>query len=229
MAEYTTSAEELCDAYRGVRARVRAAVESVAPEHMERFCPATPAWRAHDVLAHLVGVPSDVLAGNLDGVASNPWTQAQVDARRDVTPAEMLDAWDVDGVAVEPIMTAVGVPTFGQMVFDAVTHELDLLHGIARPADGDSSGVARSFEWLVGVAGPSRPEPLLLRTEIGEVVVGVGEPAVSVELSRFEYIRAASGRRSASQVAAYPSHGTLDPTAILGAPLFSLATTDIIE
>ena len=40
----------------------RAAARAIAP--------ATPEWRVHDVLAHLVGVPADILAGRLDGVAS---------------------------------------------------------------------------------------------------------------------------------------------------------------
>ena len=116
---------ELIEAYKGVRARVRAAVEAAAPDAMSATCPATPEWRVHDLLAHLVGVANDVREGRIDGVATNPWTQAQVDARLTMSEAEMLDTWDADSVAIEPLFEAVGFGTFGQMVFDAVTHEYD--------------------------------------------------------------------------------------------------------
>src|SRR4051794_2958279 len=129
--------EELIEAYRGVRRRVRAAVESEAAheERLARPCPATPAWTVHDTLAHLVGVPHDVRTGNIEGVASDPWTQAQVDARRGMSEAEMLDEWDDDSVAIEPMFAAVGFGTFGQMVFDAFTHEIDIHHALGLHAD----------------------------------------------------------------------------------------------
>src|SRR5271154_6375492 len=81
-------------AYRGVRARVRGVVEGVDASALERVAPATPKWRAHDVLAHLVGGPDDVVNGRMDGLASEPWTQAQVDARRAATAAALLNEWD---------------------------------------------------------------------------------------------------------------------------------------
>ena len=130
--ERTRSPEDLFAGYCGVRARVRAAVESVPTAALDARCPATPDWRVHDVLAHLVGVPNDVLAGRLEGVATDPWTQAQVDARRDTTAAEMLDAWDADGTAMEPLFAVVGFERFGQMLFDAITHENDLCHALRR-------------------------------------------------------------------------------------------------
>ncbi len=42
----------------------------------------TDVGHLHDALAHLVGVAVDLQAGNLDGVGSEDWTAAQVDARR---------------------------------------------------------------------------------------------------------------------------------------------------
>src|SRR5579862_1280088 len=68
-------------AYRGVRARVREIVEGTDPSALQRVVPATPKWTGHDVLAHMVGVPNDVVHGRMEGLASESWTQAQVDAR----------------------------------------------------------------------------------------------------------------------------------------------------
>ena len=65
-------------AYRGAaHARARAWSKASTRARSSASVPATPAWRAHDVLAHLVGVPDDVVNGRLDGLASDSWTQAQ--------------------------------------------------------------------------------------------------------------------------------------------------------
>ncbi|MGH2760230.1 MAG: maleylpyruvate isomerase N-terminal domain-containing protein, partial [Actinomycetota bacterium] len=44
--------------------------------------PATPEWSMTDVIAHLAGILADIRAGNLEGVATDPWTAKQVEARR---------------------------------------------------------------------------------------------------------------------------------------------------
>ena len=44
------------------------------PTRCSPVVPATPEWRAHDVLAHLVGVTDDVVNGRLDGIATDAWT-----------------------------------------------------------------------------------------------------------------------------------------------------------
>ncbi len=225
----TRSPEELYDAYCGVRRRVRAAVESVPVEALDGPCPATPGWRVHDVLAHLVGVPNDVLAGRLEGVATDAWTQAQVDARRDTPAAEMLDAWDADGTAIEPLFAVVGFGRFGQMVFDSVTHELDLCHALGVAPERGSLAVDCSFDWLVGVAGPSREQALRVRTERDDVVIGAGEPVATVEMPRFDFVRASCGRRSGAQVRAFANEGLEPPELILTAPIFTLADVDIVE
>ena len=194
--ERTRGPEELFDAYCGVRRRAGAAVESVPTAALDATCPATPDWRVHDVIAHLVGAPNDVLAGKLEGVATDPWTQAQVDACRDTPAAEMLDAWDADGTAMEPLFAVVGFDRFGQMLFDAVTHENDVCHALGVGADRENLGVDCSFDWLVAVAGAFRAEPLRVRTGRDDVVIGQGEPVATIDLTRFEFVRASSGRRS---------------------------------
>src|SRR5262249_10638714 len=73
--------EEHTDAYRELRLRVTALMADVDDETMASPSPATPEWTVHDVLAHLVGVTDDVVNGRLDGIATDEWTQKQVDAR----------------------------------------------------------------------------------------------------------------------------------------------------
>ena len=68
-------------AYRGVRERVSELVTSPEVDAAAPV-PTCPAWAVGDVVAHLTGVVDDVMAGRLEGVATDPWTEAQVVARR---------------------------------------------------------------------------------------------------------------------------------------------------
>ena len=66
-----------------LRVRVIELVRDVDPAVLDRPAAATPGWRVRDVLAHMVGVSDDVVNGRLDGIASDEWTGAQVERRRD--------------------------------------------------------------------------------------------------------------------------------------------------
>lgn len=221
--------EQLRDAYRGVRSRVRTMIEAASPDQLESVCPTTPAWRVRDTLAHVGGVPCDILAGKLEGVASDVWTQAQVDARVATPVNEILDAWDDEGAQIEPMMSLFPIVTLGQMVFDAVTHELDIAHSLGVAADRSSDAVAYAFGWIARNAGPGTLQPLVLHTDAGEVPFGSSEDPISVEVSQFDFMRAATGRRSAEQIAAFTSSRPLDPSQLLAAPIFALSTIDIVE
>jgi hypothetical protein len=54
-------------AYRGIRGRVTELTAGLDDEAAAQLTPACPNWRLQDVVAHLVGVNADVLAGNIDG------------------------------------------------------------------------------------------------------------------------------------------------------------------
>ena len=56
--------------------------------------PCCPGWTVRDVLSHVAGIPDDVLAGRLDGVATDPWTAAQVERNRDLAVADLLARWN---------------------------------------------------------------------------------------------------------------------------------------
>src|SRR5262245_40632639 len=70
--------DEHADAYRDLRERVTVLMADVDDAALAAPSPATPEWTVHDVFAHLVGVTDDVVAGRLDGVATDEWTQKQV-------------------------------------------------------------------------------------------------------------------------------------------------------
>src|SRR6188472_2058467 len=88
-------------AYRELRARVDELVRATDPSALDDIAPATPEWRVRDILAHMSGVNTDIVNGNLSGVATDAWTDAQVATRRDWAVSELLDEWDTNAGVVE--------------------------------------------------------------------------------------------------------------------------------
>ena len=203
--------------YRGIRGRIADLVRDLDADTLARTAPATPAWSVQDVLAHLVGDVTDVVEGNLDGVATDAWTQAQVDRRRGASVADLLDEWERGAVVVEP--TIEHFPTMMQAMFltDAVTHEHDIRHAIGRPGARDSDAIAFSYTRAVGAVGVARGEAGAVRIvhEAGEDVVGEGATTATVRTSRFEIVRAAVGRRSHEEIAAWDWDGEPTPAAFV--------------
>ncbi len=217
-------------AYHGIRERVRALIGSASDAQLESMCPTTPAWRVRDTLAHLGGVPCDILAGRMENVASDEWTQAQVDMRTEWSIAKILDAWDDEGEQLVPIMEMFPIVSLGQMVFDAYTHELDIAHALGVVTDHSVDVAQYSFQWAVTVAGPGTTQPLHLCTPNGEVAFGPAtDTSPTLTIDAFDFARAATGRRSANQIAAYESSAAIDPHKLLLAPFFSVSAVDIVE
>ena len=162
--------------------------------------PACPSWRVHDVLAHVVGVTSDVLAGRLDGVATDPWTAAQVESRRDATLGEMIDEWTANAEAFDAVIPAMG-PVSGQLIFDTWTHEQDLRGALQQPGHRDGPEILLAFEFLLTWWKPQ----VAVVSDGWTFSPDDGAPA-TLRASRFELMRTFSGRRSADQVAALDWH-----------------------
>lgn len=215
--------------YAALRARVCALVE-VADEHvLGAIVAATPAWRARDLVAHLVGVTADVVHGRLDGVATDAWTARQVEERRDVRTGDLLREWEELGPRFESVMRDVPDAISGQAVFDAATHEHDLRHALGAPGARASDAVAVAWDWIVGARAGVGDHALRLVADGRSVVVGVGEPVATVAASRFELFRAMSGRRTAGEITAYDWDRSPDPEWLLGAPIFTMRTASLGE
>jgi uncharacterized protein (TIGR03083 family) len=209
------------------------ALARARPDDLEATAPATPEWRVRDVLAHLGGVCDDVVHGNLAEVGTNPWTATQVEKRRDWTVDEILAEWEQHGGAVDELIDQAPPGLFGQLLFDAWTHEQDIRGGLRAPGGRDSMAAARSYEWATEALegrdrGEGRPE-LSLVTEKTVCVVGSGAPSVTVRAEQFELLRAMTGRRSTAQVRAYAWDGRPDPERLLLAPFFHPPVDDLVE
>jgi hypothetical protein len=218
-------------AYRDLRARVSDLVGSATPEQLEQRAPATPEWRTRDVLCHLVGVTADVLAGNLDGVTTDAWTAAQVASRGDRSVDEVLAEWEENGPQVEPTIASWGVIA-GQFVGDAVTHEHDIRGALDRPGARESEALVIAYRWMGELIGGMRDTAevgaLTVETEVGSDTFGTGAATSRCHASRFEVVRAVTGRRSADQMLAWDWEGEprLD---LLVLPIFAPRATALVE
>src|SRR4051812_2600102 len=101
---------EIAAAYEGCRERIGSLVSELDAQRAATPVPACPDWSVHDVVAHLVGVVDDVLAGRLDGVATEPWTAAQVDSRRDRSISELVSEWSALAAGFSSLIDTIGDP-----------------------------------------------------------------------------------------------------------------------
>ena len=223
---------EIAAAYRATRGRVRQLLEAAPPGSADLPVPATPAWTARDVVAHLAGVATDLVEGRLDGVGTDGWTAAQVERARDESVPQLLDRWDEHGAAVDEIADAFGAAG-GQLIADAATHEHDLRQALGAPGARDTDAVAIGFRFLcAGVRSQRRDAgaaTLVVRHEGGEKLLGDGNPGAWLTITRFELLRAATGRRTVDELRAYEWSGDARPELLVVNTFFTPRTAPLGE
>jgi hypothetical protein len=133
----------LGEVYARGRARITGVAEAAGDRAAATRVPACPQWSVHDVVAHLAGACDDILTGNLEGVATDAWTAAQVGKRRGASIADVLAEWAELAPRVEAIADTFPEPYGPQLITDLVTHEHDIrgvgvrsAPGADRPAHG---------------------------------------------------------------------------------------------
>lgn len=184
--------------YEQIRGRI-VELATGADEHAR--VPATPDWTVRDLVAHLVGVRSDIASGNTEGAATDPWTQRQVDERAGRSVPELVAEWD-QLTASAPLPDE-GAPS---AAVDGSCHEQDLRGAVERPGARDDASVEFALTGLLSMVKGKLAEAglpaLAVEYDGSRTVVGDGEPGATVRGSTFELMRTVSGRRSRAQAAA---------------------------
>jgi uncharacterized protein (TIGR03083 family) len=206
--------DDVGSVYAEGRARLADLVTAEDPHGSTAPVPGCPEWAVRDVIAHVTGVCADVLTGNTEGVATEPWTAAQVAKRKDTPLPDILAEWTEVAPQVEAMAQHFPGRVGEQWVLDLTTHEHDIRGALSRPGARDAAGVrvGVDFATTMGMAESIKARGLpALRVKAGEQqwVVGAGDPAASVAGSAFELFRAMSGRRSADQVRALDWEGDI--------------------
>ncbi len=200
---------ETAEAYRLLREQMLTMAEGADPTTPVPTC---PGWTVKELFAHVTGVAADVLAGNIAEAGTDPWVQAQVDARAERSLSTIADEWRSSGPQVDDLCAQLG-EAVAQLIFDTVTHDQDLRSALGAPGATDGA-VEVGLRWAAGAwGGAGAPVPGALRIQAGgvEAVRGAGEPTVSVDLEPLEALAALTGRRSLDQLRAYAWDGDVEP------------------
>lgn len=226
--------------YREGRQRLIALGRDLGKEQAGMTVAATPEWTVKDNYAHLSGACADVLAGNLEGVATDPWTAAQVEARRHMALGEILDEWESNGEAMDALVASLGDAVDPRLPIDEWTHEQDVRGTLGVPGGTDEpvvpwGGQFTASTWVRRVAkkqlAPLRvvcdgTEHLSHATDTGPT--SADDPVPTLTIDGFTALRVLVGRRSESQMADLDWSGTADPTPWFDAlVMFSIAAQDI--
>jgi uncharacterized protein (TIGR03083 family) len=194
--------------------------------------PACPSWSVHDVLAHLVAVNEDVLAGRLTGPPSDEETADQVVRRRGVPTADVLKEWAEMAPALEKLLTQVRVwPGF----LDILAHEHDIRGAIGNSDRRAAAEMQAAGEYLVTNWRP--PVQLVVSFGDHEHLLGragdttsdvTGAKVLTLETSPFEAFRFRLGRRSRGQLSKLGWSG--DPAPLLDTmTIFGPEPYDVVE
>lgn len=201
--------------YGACRERISALVADLTDEQASTPVPACPGWTVHDVVAHLSGSVADLLAGKLEGVGSDEWTAAQVEARRATPISEMLAAWAQGSPQFEDALRAIGGTMAALGVADAWNHEQDLRGALDAPGGGDPAAEHTAIEGYAGAVGGGWAAAGVapLRVEAGDVTIvsGDGEPGATVTGAPYDLARALAGRRNEAQLRALTWEGDAEP------------------
>jgi uncharacterized protein (TIGR03083 family) len=214
MSEYLLPASEGASAYTELFERVSKLIEDKPESITSVMVPHCPKWTVKCVLSHMIGVPEDVLLGQMDGVTTEAWTQRQVDRHSEHSTAELLAIWGNTFEKFEALLPKIPQPTISQFVFDQVTHEHDIRHAISQPGARDSRAIAVAEGFV---------RDLIARNPDPEINALADSPVIG-----FDFVRSFTGRRSKAQIAelGLPAETVV---AFIGTSPFDVPAESIVE
>ncbi len=226
-------------AYRDTRNRIIDCVNALTPQQWEQRVPHCPGWTVRETLAHLAGVADDGINGNMEGVASEPWTAVQVAKRAEIAGPDIVAEWQFSGPFVDARASELGL-TLAQLIFDTVTHEHDLRFALNTPGARDSDAmlvalafIARVLPTSAAAAGiglqvlipnPAGGGPL---HALPSIAPGKSLRPLTLRSTLFDVVRMSASRRSEEQIRGMDWSD--DPTPVLSLLPFPLPKNTLPE
>jgi uncharacterized protein (TIGR03083 family) len=212
------------------RRRVVALVSDSDGDATQRRVPACPAWSVRQLLAHMIGLDADVLAGDEPDDHNSRWTQRQVDERESYDLVSLIAEWDALAAAMADYLRTVSVRPLG----DVIIHEQDLRGALGKSGARDTDGLsAIRDQMLTRLAGRVRDAGLAPVQLVGDhdfgYSTGGGTPGLVLHASDFDLARAVMSRRSLSQLSGWVTDGDLANYAAVFEVLGPLPETDLTD
>ena len=193
------------------QSRVIELVQTLSATDAEARVPACPAWTVRELLAHVVGLDADVLAGDEPDDHNSTWTQRQVDARAGDDITTIVAEWRAMTEPMQEWMRENGTRPLG----DVVIHEQDLRGATNVPGARDTDGLAALRDRMAGrLADRVRVAGLpavALDAPTWSFTTGPGAPGVTLRAPQFDLTRALMARRTADQLRRWTTEGDIEP------------------
>ena len=208
--------------------RVIELVDGISAADAEVKVPACPDWSVRQLLAHMIGLDADVIAGDEPDDHNSTWTQKQVDDRAGHDVATLVAEWHALTEPLQQWMRDNSTRPLG----DVVIHEQDLRGALGVPGAHETDGLAALRDRMAGgfdkaVRDAGLPGVELVspdwRFKAGD------QPTVTIEASQFDLTRSLMSRRSADQVRGWVTAGDVEPYLPLLGALGPLPETALSE
>lgn len=214
---------EFASAWLASRDRVMAAATHASDDELNAMSTLCPEWRLRDIVAHLVGISQDIAAGNFPKDL-DAWAGEQVRRNFEVPVSDLVDEWPTLGF--ENAISR----EFAIALYDQVTHECDLVHGLGQPARVDLETLRLLGDFTLNRFGASdNGLSVTLQLDGDTLRKGSGERELSLTASYFDWFRASSGRRSRSQIEAMNWDGDRQAIDVLFTGIFRPSQCDVEE
>ncbi|HEY2195721.1 MAG TPA: maleylpyruvate isomerase family mycothiol-dependent enzyme [Actinomycetospora sp.] len=194
------------------QARVIALMEAATDEQVATTVPACPDWTARDLFSHMVGLGTDVVAGDEPDDHNPDWTAKQVREREDRSVADLVTEWRETAEPLRAWMAEHGTRPLG----DVIIHEQDLRGALGVSGGQDTAGIAAIRDRFAPRVGARLPEGTTLGL-VGDTwswASDGGDPEqadVVLAAPDFELARALLARRSADQLRSWTRSGDVEP------------------
>jgi uncharacterized protein (TIGR03083 family) len=198
--------ENLGESYADERRRISDLVRALSAADLGVRLPTCPDWTVRDVVGHMTGLMADVRSGNLGGLGTSAWTQAQVDAFADRSLEAVLADWAELAAPAEADAVGVLGQASARLVSDAFSHEHDIRGAVGRRGGRDSAALAISLRvqleaLATRLAEAGLPALALHCDDGGAFLAGSGEPGAIVQFpTTWEMLRCVTARRSRAQL-----------------------------
>jgi len=196
---------EVVQAYIKFRDRIVSLIRGIPETQASLSVPLCPNWKVSSLISHIVGIPEDILAGRMEGVATDAWTQAQVDRHEGESLSRLADIFLSTAAEFDVVLPHIPSPVNSQLVMDAITHEHDLRHAVGRVGAQDSTAVAVALGFLLNMVDTIAP--------------GRAQELSDSGVSHYELMRSLSGRRSIEQMNQLELDGSQIATWLKGTPM----------
>jgi uncharacterized protein (TIGR03083 family) len=221
--------------------------------------PACPRWTVRDVIAHLAGTCADILSGNIEGVTTQAWADAQVGERRHRPMAPLLEEWSRVAPPLEAAAERFPAPLPTLWVLDLTAHEHDVRGALGLPGARDTRALHMAVDFLVRKGlhpglqgrglGPLRVETADMSWIVGgehdaacvddghgdaasfRLSISAAQPPLgTLRVGIYDLFRALTGRRSTHQISTFG--WTTDPAPFVPAfqfGTFTMRAADLVE